>query len=489
MSDDASARLGLPYLAAGQLQKHVTLNEAMTRLDALTQTAVVSCTTAAQPTTPADGALYILPSGATGADWAGRPAGALMRAEAGGWLAVEAPDGLLAVVLDSEAVLVRRAGAWAPLLAAEPVTALQNLTRLGVNTEADATNVVAARLNKALWTALENESGGDGDLRFTFNKQGTADVLSLLFQSGWGGRAELGLIGDDDLRLKVSADGGTWRDAFSVDRATGRLWFAQGATRRETTALTTGGSWTPPAWARWIEAVCVGGGGGGGAGAAGAAGTVRFGGGGGGAGGVVSGLWPVNGFSGALTVVVGAGGASGGAGSNSTISAGASLLLTGEGGKNGAAGSVLSGAGGAGGGGLIRSNAGGDSSVSSIAGAGQAQSRSDGSGGGGAGGGVSAANVAFSGGAGGDGAVLHVRAAGGLGRTTSGLGGQASPLSALSWAGGGGGGGGGNSSGAGGQGAAGGLYGAGGGGGGAGVTAAGVGGVGAAGVVWLTAIG
>ena len=33
MSDDHSARLGLPYLAAGQMQKHVTLNEALTRLD------------------------------------------------------------------------------------------------------------------------------------------------------------------------------------------------------------------------------------------------------------------------------------------------------------------------------------------------------------------------------------------------------------------------------------------------------------------------
>lgn len=83
MSDDASARLGLPYLAAGQLQKHVTLNEALTRLDALTQTAVVSRTVTAQPAAPADGALYILPAGATGADWSGRPAGSLMRAEAG----------------------------------------------------------------------------------------------------------------------------------------------------------------------------------------------------------------------------------------------------------------------------------------------------------------------------------------------------------------------------------------------------------------------
>ena len=39
MSDDFSARLALPYLAAGQMQKHVTLNTALTRLDALLQAA------------------------------------------------------------------------------------------------------------------------------------------------------------------------------------------------------------------------------------------------------------------------------------------------------------------------------------------------------------------------------------------------------------------------------------------------------------------
>ena len=49
MNDDVSARLGLPYLAAGQLQKHVTLNEALTRLDALIQTAVVSRATRTSP--------------------------------------------------------------------------------------------------------------------------------------------------------------------------------------------------------------------------------------------------------------------------------------------------------------------------------------------------------------------------------------------------------------------------------------------------------
>jgi len=35
MSDSNTPRLGLPYLAAGQAQKHVTLNAALAGLDGL----------------------------------------------------------------------------------------------------------------------------------------------------------------------------------------------------------------------------------------------------------------------------------------------------------------------------------------------------------------------------------------------------------------------------------------------------------------------
>jgi hypothetical protein len=94
MSDpftDATPRLALPYLAAGQAHKHLTLNEAMARLDALVQASAESRALAAQPAAPAEGVLYLLPAGATGADWAGRPAGVLMRRDAGAWVQTPAP--------------------------------------------------------------------------------------------------------------------------------------------------------------------------------------------------------------------------------------------------------------------------------------------------------------------------------------------------------------------------------------------------------------
>ncbi len=492
MSDDHSARLGLPYLAAGQMQKHVTLNEALTRLDALVQTAVVSRTTTAQPATPDDGALWILPAGATGADWSLRPTGMLVRAEGGGWSAIDAEDGLVALVLDADELVVRQGGTWVGLGAR--LGAAQNLTRLGIGTTADAANPFAARLNTALWTAQEAAAGGTGDLRLTLNKETAGDVLSLLFQSGFAGRAELGLTGDDDLRLKVSADGAGWQDAFVVDRATGRTTFARGAVRRAVTVLTTNGSYAVPAWARSVEAILVGGGGGGGAGAFGASGS-RFGGGGGGAGGISRGVWPAELIGATLTVVAGVGGAGGSAaagagGSGSVLYMGSTALLIATGGGGGGLGSAVGGTAGTAGAGVLNSNAGGASSVTATGATGRSFDRPDAPGGGGAGGGLDSAGVARAGGAGGDGGSLAVKATGGAGGAgAAGSPGSAAPQPSLYWAGGGGGGGGAASSGAGHAGATGGSVGGGGGGGGAGISAGGPGGTGGSGVVWLVAVG
>jgi hypothetical protein len=66
---DNTTNLNLPFLMPAQAQKHVTVNEALLRLDALVQASVSSATTLAQPTAPVDGALYILPASKTGAAW------------------------------------------------------------------------------------------------------------------------------------------------------------------------------------------------------------------------------------------------------------------------------------------------------------------------------------------------------------------------------------------------------------------------------------
>ncbi len=91
-----SANLMLPYLAPGQAQKHVTVNESLRRLDAVVQLAVVSANVDAQPESPTDGAVFILPPGKTGAAWGPMANHALAYYRDGAWEQVTPREGWLA---------------------------------------------------------------------------------------------------------------------------------------------------------------------------------------------------------------------------------------------------------------------------------------------------------------------------------------------------------------------------------------------------------
>jgi hypothetical protein len=211
--------LGLPLLVAEQAQKHVTHNAALDTLDALVQLAVKDRDRAAPPGTPSEGDRYIVAADATG-DWDGQD-GAVAAWQGGAWTFHAARTGWRCFVEDESALLVWTGSAWADV--GTLIEALQNLSLLGIGTTADETNPFAAKLNKALWTAKYAGEGGDGDLRFTMNKEADADVASVLFQKAYSGRAELGLVGDDDFVVKVSADGSAWHEALRIDRATGAI--------------------------------------------------------------------------------------------------------------------------------------------------------------------------------------------------------------------------------------------------------------------------
>ncbi len=224
MSDDATPRLSLPYLAAAQAQKHVTMNAALALLDGLVQTAAESRSTAAEPTAPTDGAIYILPAGATGADWAGQAAGAVMRFEAGAWSALQPEPGWLVYVKDEGVLIVQGAGGlWGDVGLA--IRELENLSKLGVGTTADAVNLLSVKTASALFSNL------GADLRITLNKAASADTGSVLMQTGFSGRAEIGLCGDDDLHLKVSLDGAAWSDALILSGGPGARAAVDGALR------------------------------------------------------------------------------------------------------------------------------------------------------------------------------------------------------------------------------------------------------------------
>jgi hypothetical protein len=213
---DFTPRLHLPYIAPQQAQKQVTYNAAMRALDLLVQPAVKSRSLSAAPGDAAPGNSYIVAAGASGS-WAGKEQQVATLLD-GGWSFRDAANGWTAYVEDAAELAVFEAGSWRTFAS----TGGSMLARFGINATADLTN----RLVLASEASLFTHDGSDHRLKL--NKALVSDTASLLLQTGFSGRVEMGLAGDDDFHLKVSADGAGWLEALTVAGSTGLVRLPQG---------------------------------------------------------------------------------------------------------------------------------------------------------------------------------------------------------------------------------------------------------------------
>lgn len=214
-----SANLSLPYIQSSQAQKHVTHNDGMRRLDALVQLSVLSATETSPPASPTDGQRYIVPAAATG-DWAGQT-GHIATYQENAWAFYSAQNGWQSWVEDVAKQYVFDGSTWAELTIS-PNT--QNLAQVGVNATADVTN----RLSVSAPATLFNHEGSGHQIKV--NKAASGDTASLLFQTNWSGRAEMGTAGSDNFEIKVSSDGSSFNQALVANAATGEVSFPSGVT-------------------------------------------------------------------------------------------------------------------------------------------------------------------------------------------------------------------------------------------------------------------
>lgn len=113
---DATANLDLPFIMPSQAQKHITHNEAIARLDAVVQLAVMDRDLATPPASPADGDRYIVAAAATGA-WTGWDLSVAVY-YAGGWLRLTPQPGWLCWIADEAGLVYWTGSAWQPIAAA-----------------------------------------------------------------------------------------------------------------------------------------------------------------------------------------------------------------------------------------------------------------------------------------------------------------------------------------------------------------------------------
>lgn len=105
-----SARLALPFIAAGQAQKELTHNEALTLIDAALAAAAQSAGLNDPPATPAAGQCWVVGDAPTGARI--DHAGALACRTESGWRFVPAIEGMKVWLQDQRLWAVREAGGW-----------------------------------------------------------------------------------------------------------------------------------------------------------------------------------------------------------------------------------------------------------------------------------------------------------------------------------------------------------------------------------------
>jgi hypothetical protein len=220
MSD--TTHLALTYVEAAQAQKHVTVNDALARLDALVHLAVISRVLATPPATPAEGDRYLVAASPTGA-WAGQ-VGKIAAYLAGQWVFAVPKEGWRLWVNAEDALLAFDGTAWIATGGGGggTPTILQNMQLIGVNATADTTNKFVVSSAATLF----NHNGNGHQIKL--NKNAAGDTASLLWQTGFSGRAEIGTTGDDALHIKVSADGSTYSEMLVAEAATNRLRLPQG---------------------------------------------------------------------------------------------------------------------------------------------------------------------------------------------------------------------------------------------------------------------
>ena len=255
-----TTNLKLPLLIPNQSQKEITHNEALIIIDNILQNGIIDKDLTTPPENPNTNDMYIVGEGAIG-KWEGKDNYLVFYDN--GWRFIEPREGFTFWINDEDKLYTYNGSKWIATIqvgadiennnSTTPTTPsitklseledveiieatqynilqhngekfintsnLQQLSMVGINTQADENNKLSIKSDYVLFDNNGNSS------KIKVNKATETDTASHLFQSNYEGRAEFGLIGDDDFSLKVSSDGTNWNNSFVVDKATGNIDF------------------------------------------------------------------------------------------------------------------------------------------------------------------------------------------------------------------------------------------------------------------------
>jgi len=220
---DTSPNLGLSLVMPAQAQKHVTVNESLLKLDALVQPIAQSRSVTVQPASPGEGQAWLIPDGASGADWALMAAHSIAVFRDGFWTEIIPREGWQLYLIDEAQSVTFSGSIWyleiADRVIAETANGAQTRTILVEQTLSGLSGAsvvstekiparsivfcVSVRTTEVITGAVSFDCGISGEV----SKFGGSLGVSL-------GASNLGVIGPTafyaDTPIELTANGGNF---------------------------------------------------------------------------------------------------------------------------------------------------------------------------------------------------------------------------------------------------------------------------------------
>jgi hypothetical protein len=194
----ATTRFSLDLLVEGQAQPEITVNTALNIVDVVAQLNVIDRNLTAPPGSPAEGALYIIATGGTGA-WSGQDG--KLAIYFSGWYFIAPKEGFQAWVADEDIVVIYDGSAW--------VTQLGTGDMVASTYDSDSDGIVDAA--EALDDGTHSVSAEDVvDHIAAYNPHGataSATASRLILRDGNGRAKVANPVDAADIATKAYVDG------------------------------------------------------------------------------------------------------------------------------------------------------------------------------------------------------------------------------------------------------------------------------------------
>ena len=207
----------IPLLFQNQAHKDIVFNEALSKIDSLIHLSVIDIFINSEPENIKDGDSYIISNNPN--DIFSNHSCKIAYYNIG-WKFITPTEGMRVWVQSKKSLYIYIENNWIKFDNTATKDSDTNVfNSLAVNTNISDSHKLAICSNNSLFTTE------DSSVRITLNKSGSNNFSSIIFQDDWQGKAEIGLLNNNNFVFKNSTNGVDFREIFVIENNSGTIDF------------------------------------------------------------------------------------------------------------------------------------------------------------------------------------------------------------------------------------------------------------------------